>query len=222
MLALAAAAYWSAPIGSLPQDEILKLMPNRVVIALKALVHIACLAPIAWLVFHLLQNTLGPDPTHAAAFFTGRGTLRLLVITLAISPIRKLIPKLGWIIRFRRMVGLYAFFYGCLHLLTYVGLYAGFSWATMVDDISQRKFIMAGLAAWFLMVPLALTSTTWSIRKLGGKNWKRLHWLTYVAAIAGVVHYWWGVKQGVRTPLEITVALCIVLSARPVLAWVRG
>lgn len=222
MLAPVAAVYWSAPVGSLPQDEILKLMPNRVVIALKALVHIACLAPIAWLVFHLIQNTLGPDPTHAAAFFTGRGTLRLLVITLAISPIRKLIPKLGWIIRFRRMVGLYAFFYGCLHMLTYVGLYAGFSWATMVDDISQRKFIMAGLAAWFLMVPLALTSTTWSIRKLGGKNWKRLHWLTYIAAIAGVVHYWWGVKQGVRTPLEITVALCIVLAARPVLAWVRG
>jgi sulfoxide reductase heme-binding subunit YedZ len=197
-------------------------MPNRVVVALKVLVHAACLAPIAWLVFHLLGNTLGPDPTHAAAFFTGRGTLRLLVITLAISPARKLFPKLAFLIRFRRMLGLYAFFYGCLHLLTYVWLYAGFSWTTMVDDISQRKFIMAGLAAWFLMVPLALTSTSWSIRKLGGKNWNRLHRFTYVAAIAGVVHYWWGVKQGVRTPLEITVALGIVLAARPMLAWARG
>ncbi|HUY80234.1 MAG TPA: protein-methionine-sulfoxide reductase heme-binding subunit MsrQ [Acidobacteriaceae bacterium] len=197
-------------------------MPNRVVIALKALVHIACLAPIAWLIFHLIQNTLGPDPTRAAAFFTGRGTLRLLVITLAISPLRKLIPKLGWVIRFRRMLGLYAFLYACLHMLTYVWLYAGFSLAAMVDDISQRRFIMAGLAAWIMLVPLALTSTSWSIRKLGGKNWNRLHRLTYAAAIAGVIHYWWGVKQGVLTPLEITVALGVVLAARLLLTWARS
>ena len=168
------------------------------------------------------QNNLGPDPTHTVTFFTGRGTLRLLVISLAITPVRRLIPQLGWMIRFRRMLGLYAFFYGCLHLMTYVWLYAGFSLATMVDDISQRKFITAGLAAWALMVPLALTSTAWSIRKLGGKNWNRLHMLVYLAAIAGVVHYWWGVKQGDRTPLEITLVLGIVLAARPVLAWVRG
>ena len=197
-------------------------MPNRVVVSLKVLVHLACLAPIAWLLVHLFENNLGPDPTHTVAFFTGRGTLRLLVITLAITPIRKLIPKLSWIVRFRRMLGLYAFFYACLHMLTYVWLYAGFSLSAMIDDISQRKFITAGLAAWLMMVPLALTSTTWSIRKLGGKNWNRLHRLTYLAAISGVVHYWWGVKQGVRTPLEITVALGIVLAARPVLAWMRG
>ncbi len=196
-------------------------MPNRVVVSLKVLVHIACLAPITWLLIHLFENNLGPDPTHTMAFFTGRGTLRLLVITLAISPVRKLVPKLAWIIRFRRMLGLYAFFYACLHMLTYVWLYAGFSLAAMIDDISQRKFITAGLAAWLMMVPLALTSTTWSIRKLGGKNWNRLHMLTYLAAISGVVHYWWGVKQGVRTPMEITVALGIVLAARPVLAWAR-
>jgi methionine sulfoxide reductase heme-binding subunit len=196
-------------------------MPKRVLILLKVLVHIACLAPVLWLVVRGFQNNLGPDPTHTVTFFTGRGTLRLLVITLAITPVRRLIPKLAWIIRFRRLIGLYAFFYGCLHLMTYVWLYAGFSWATMVDDISRRKFITAGLAAWALMVPLALTSTAWSIRKLGGKNWTRLHWLTYLAAIAGVVHYWWGVKQGDRTPMEITVALVIVLAARPVLTWAR-
>lgn len=196
-------------------------MSNRVVILLKVLVHIACLAPVAWLVARGFQNNLGPDPTHTVTFFTGHGTLRLLVITLAISPIRKLVPKLGWIIRFRRMLGLYAFFYGCLHLMTYVWLYAGFSWAAMVDDISQRRFITAGLAAWVLMLPLALTSTAWSIRKLGGRNWKRLHWLVYLAAIAGVVHYWWGVKQGDRTPMEITVALAVVLAVRPVLGWAK-
>ncbi len=196
-------------------------MSKRVVITLKVLVHIACLAPVAWLVMRGFQNNLGPDPTHTVTFFTGRGTLRLLVITLAISPVRKVIPKLAWIIRFRRMLGLYAFFYGCLHLMTYVWLYAGFSWAAMVDDISQRRFITAGLAAWAMMVPLALTSTSWSIRKLGGKNWIRLHWLAYLAAIAGVVHYWWGVKQGDRTPMEITVVLGVLLAARPILNWVR-
>lgn len=196
-------------------------MPKRFVVILKILVHIACFAPIAWLVMRGFQNHLGPDPTHTVTFFTGRGTLRLLVITLAISPIRRLIPKLAWMIRFRRLLGLYAFFYGCLHLMTYVWLYAGFSWAAMVDDISRRRFITAGLAAWALMVPLAVTSTAWSIRKLGGKNWTRLHRLTYLSAIAGVVHYWWGVKQGDRTPMDITVVLAILLAARPVLDWAR-
>ena len=196
-------------------------MPNRVVVVLKVLVHIACLAPIAWLLVHLFQNKLGPDPTHTVTFFTGRGTLRLLVITLAISPVRRLIPKLAWIIRFRRMLGLYAFFYGCLHLMTYVWLYAGFSLAAMIDDISRRRFITAGLVAWLLMLPLALTSTTWSIRKLGGKNWTRLHRLAYLAAIAGVVHYWWGVKQGVQTPMKITLLLGVLLAMRPILARIR-
>ena len=196
-------------------------MPKRVIIILKILVHVACLAPILWLVMRGFQNNLGPDPTHTVTFFTGHGTLRLLVITLAISPVRRLIPKLAWIIRFRRMLGLYAFFYACLHLMTYIWLYAGFSWAAMVDDISRRRFITAGLAAWVLMVPLALTSTTWSIRKLGGRNWTRLHWLTYLAAVAGVVHYWWGVKQGDRTPMEITIVLVILLAARPALVWAK-
>ena len=197
-------------------------MPKRVLVVLKVLVHIACLAPVAWLLVHLFQNNLGPDPTHTVTFFTGRGTLRLLVISLAVTPVRRLIPKLAWLIRFRRMLGLYAFFYGCLHLMTYLWLYAGFSWAAIVDDISRRRFIVAGVTAWVLLVPLALTSTAWSIRKLGGKNWTRLHWLAYLAALAGVVHYWWGVKQGDHTPMEITVVLAVVLAARPVLAWARS
>lgn len=194
-------------------------MSNRTLKILKILAHVACAAPIVWLLVHAFENNLGPDPTHTVTFFTGRGTLRLLVASLAITPIRRLIPKLAWIIRFRRMLGLWAFFYGCLHLMTYVALYAGFSIQAMIDDISQRRFIMAGLAAWALMVPLALTSTTWSIRKLGGKNWNRLHRLAYVSALAGIVHYWWGVKQGDRTPMDITVVLAILLFARPVLTW---
>ena len=198
-------------------------MKQRSIVLLKILAHAACLAPVAWLLWRLYltsgtdPNALGPDPTHTVTFFTGRGALRLLVITLAVTPMRKLAPKLAWLIRFRRMLGLYAFFYACLHLTTYVWLYAGFSWSAMVDDISQRRFITAGLTAWLLLLPLALTSTAWSIRKLGGKNWNRLHWLTYVAAISGVVHYWWGVKSGVKTPLAITVALAVLLLARPLL-----
>jgi sulfoxide reductase heme-binding subunit YedZ len=194
-------------------------MSNRTLKILKLLAHAACAVPIAWLLVHLIENNLGPDPTHTVTFFTGKGTLRLLVASLAITPIRRLIPNLAWIIRFRRMLGLWAFFYGTLHLMTYVALYAGFSLSAMIDDISQRRFIVAGLTAWTLMVPLALTSTTWSIRKLGGKNWNRLHRLAYVSAIAGVVHYWWGVKQGVRTPLAITVVLAVLLLARPILSW---
>jgi sulfoxide reductase heme-binding subunit YedZ len=198
-------------------------MSKRWIVALKLVAHAACLAPLAWLVWHLYLSVtrdpgaLGPDPTHTVTFFTGRGTLRLLVITLAVTPVRRLIPKLSWLGRFRRMLGLYAFFYACLHLMTYVWLYAGFSWSAMVDDISQRRFITAGLAAWLMLLPLAATSTTWSIRKLGGKNWNRLHWLTYAAAISGAVHYWWGVKSGVKTPLGITVVLGVLLVARPVL-----
>jgi sulfoxide reductase heme-binding subunit YedZ len=200
-------------------------MSKRWMVALKVAAHAACLGPVAWLLWHLYlsvtsqPDALGPDPTHTVTFFTGRGTLRLLVITLAVTPVRRLIPKLGWLVRFRRLLGLYAFFYACLHLMTYVWLYAGFSWAAMVDDISQRRFITAGLAAWLMLLPLALTSTTWSIRKLGGKNWNRLHWLTYAAAIAGVIHYWWGVKTGVKTPLTITVVLGVLLLARPVLKY---
>ena len=117
------------------------------------------------------------------------------------------------------MLGLYAFMDGCLHLLTYVWLYADFSLAAMIDDITKRRFITAGLTAWVLMVPLALTSTTWSIRKLGGKNWNRLHRNRPISPIAGVVHYWWGVKPGVLTPTAITAVLTVLLVARPVLNW---
>jgi methionine sulfoxide reductase heme-binding subunit len=204
-------------------------MSNRWIIFLKVLGHAACLAPVAWLVWKFwlatttVPDALGADPIAAVTFFTGKGTLRLLVTSLAITPVRRLVPKLSWLICFRRMLGLYAFFYGCLHLLTYVWLYSNFSLSAMVNDITRRRFITAGLTAWVLLVPLALTSTTWSIRKLGGKRWQALHRLAYVAAACGVVHYWWGVKSGVRTPMTITVVLGVLLLARPVLNyWSRA
>ena len=193
-------------------------MNKRAIIGLKILVWLACLAPLGVLVFHGLENNLGADPTATVTHATGFATLRLLVISLAITPLRRLSPRLAWLVRFRRLLGLFAFFYGCLHLLTWLWLYNGFSFAAMLDDLSKRRYIMAGMAAWLLLVPLAATSTNWSIRKLGGKRWQALHRLAYVSATCGVVHYWWIVKSGVRTPITITLVLAALLLARIVWA----
>lgn len=191
------------------------MTPGRAIVALKVLVFVTCLVPFGLLLFDGFQNNLGPDPTATVTHATGFATLRLLVITVCITPVRRLSVRLAWLIRFRRMLGLFAFFYGCLHLLTYVWLFAGFSVHTMLDDIGHRRFIMAGFAAWLLLVPLALTSTNWSIRKLGGKRWLALHRLVYVSAVCGVIHYWWIVKTGVHTPLRITLVLALAIAARP-------
>lgn len=134
---------------------------------------------------------------------------------------RSLSPRLYWLIKFRRLLGLFAFFYGTVHLLTYVALYSNFSVSAMIDDIEKRRFITIGVAAWLLLLPLALTSTHWAIRKLGGKRWNRVHKLIYLAAICGIIHYWWQVKTGVLSPLRLTIVLAVLLLARPVLAFVR-
>ena len=152
---------------------------------------------------------------------TGYTALLLLVLSLAVTPLRRLIPALSWLVKFRRLLGLFAFFYATVHLATYIALYAGFDVNTMVADVAKRRFITIGVAAWLLLAPLAATSTTWAIRKLGGKRWNRLHQLVYLAAVCGVIHYWWQVKTGVRTPLNMTVALALLLMARPVLAWIE-
>ncbi len=203
-------------------------MPNRWIVRLKVMAHAACLGPLVWLAWHFFESAtsnpsaLGPDPTETVTFFTGFGALRLIVISLAVSPVRKLIPKLGWLIRFRRMLGLYAFLYSSLHLLVYLALYSGWSWPVIADDLAKRPYIWAGFTAWVLMVPLAVTSTAWSIRKLGGKGWNWLHRLVYVSAIAGVLHYWWIVKTGVLAPLQITLVLAALLLMRPLLSRWKG
>ena len=194
-------------------------MKRTTLILLKTLTWIACLAPLAWLVWCAVTNQLGPDPTHTIAFATGRTTLRLLAISLAVTPLRRLWSRLSWLIKFRRLLGLFAFFYATLHLLSWAALYANFDPAAMVADIAKRRYVMAGMAAWALLVPLAATSTTWAIKKMGGKNWNRLHKLVYVAIAAGIVHYWWQVKPGVITPLGMTVLVAVLLAARPALAW---
>ncbi len=197
-------------------------MKRSTLISLKTLTWLACLWEIALLVYGAVTNTLGPDPSATIALKTGYLTLLLLTISLAITPVRRLFPRLSWLIKFRRLLGLFAFFYATVHMLTYVALYSGFDVNAMAADIAKRRFITIGVAAWLLLVPLALTSTNWAIRKLGGKRWNRLHKLVYVAAVFGVIHYWWQVKPGVRTPLTITVVLAVLLMARPVLSYMQA
>ena len=189
-------------------------MSNRSIVALKFVVFPACLIPLAVLVYQGFTNTLGPDPVATITHTTGFWTLYFLLISLAITPVRRLGRRLAWLIRFRRMLGLFAFFYATLHLTTWVWLYSNFDAHAMVHDIAKRPFITMGMLVWTCLFLLAATSTTWSIRKLGGKRWTMLHRLAYVAATAGVIHYWWIVKTGVRTPWKVTVVLAVLLLAR--------
>jgi len=192
-------------------------MKRPTLIALKTLTWLACLWPLGRLVWGSVTGNLGPDSTATISFSTGLATLRILTISLAITPVRRLVPELNWLVKFRRLLGLFAFFYGTLHLLAYVALYAGFDLNAMAADIAKRRFITVGVAAWLLLLPLAATSTNWAIRKMGGKRWNRLHKLVYVAAVCGVIHYWWQVKPGVLAPLNMTLILAVLLAARP--AW---
>ncbi len=203
-------------------------MSNRLIVALKVLVHLACLAPLLmlqWYTFHDLRHPelpalLGPDPTATLAHGTGYAALRILILSLAITPVRRLSKSLAWLIRFRRMLGLYAFVYATLHLVIYLKLYANLDIPTIVGDLTKRRYILVGFAAWLLLLPLAFTSTKGSIRRLG-KRWQLLHRVVYVAAGLGIVHYWWIVKKGVLTPLPLTLLLALLLLARPAWTWLE-
>ena len=186
--------------------------------ALKLVVFLACLVPLAWLTWKALHSALGANPIEAITHFTGDCTLTFLLITLSVTPLRKLTRQF-WLIRFRRMFGLFAFFYGCLHLMTYVWLDKFFDVHEMLKDIAKRRFITAGMTAFVLMIPLALTSTQWAIRKLGGKRWQALHRLIYFSAAAGVIHYIWLVKADLKKPLEYAAVLGVLLGYR-LLAWI--
>ena len=197
-------------------------MNRKTLITLKTLTWIACLSPFAMLVYEAITNTLGPDPTSKITLTTGYNALLMLILSLAITPLRLLSPRLSWLIKFRRLLGLFAFFYASLHLATYIGLYMNFDLSVFKTDITKRRFIIAGFLAYTLLLPLAATSTLWAIRKLGGKRWNRLHKLVYFAAICGIIHYWWQVKPGVKSPMNLTIVLFVLLAARPVLAWVNS
>ena len=176
----------------------------------KAVVFLLCLIPLAALGWDALHGGLTANPIEYITHATGDWTLRFIVITLAITPLRKLLGLLD-LIRFRRMLGLFAFFYGCLHFTTYIWLDKFFDLRDMWKDIAKRPFITVGFLAFVLMIPLALTSTAGMIRRLGGKNWQRLHRLIYITAIAGVIHYYWLVKSAVIRPLTYGAIVAILL-----------
>ena len=180
---------------------------------LKPLVFAAAVIPLAYLSQGAWRGTLGANPIEAITRSTGVWTLRFMIITLAVTPARRLT---GWneIVRLRRMLGLFAFFYGSLHLMTYVWLDQFFDWAAMVKDVYKRPFITAGFSAYVLLVPLALTSTAGMIRRLGGRAWRRLHRLAYATAALGVVHYWWLVKLDTRPPRNYGILLASLLLVR--------
>lgn len=192
---------------------------SRLISIIKTFVFIAALGPLGWLVLKAFQNDLGANPVEFVTHATGDTALILLLCSLAITPLRK-VAQLPDLIRFRRMLGLFAFFYASLHLLTFLGLDHHFNWPEVLPDVYKRPFVTAGFTAWLLMVPLALTSTAWSIRKMGGKKWQALHRLVYFSAIAGVVHYWWLVKKDITDPAIYAVILALLIGYRLALRFV--
>jgi len=188
----------------------------------KVVVFLLCLVPLGLLLWRMIHPVLLGQPFYAnltanpitfIEHYTGDWTIRFIVITLAVTPLRKIL-RVPQLIRFRRMLGLFAFFYACLHFSTYLGLDLTFDFSDLTKDIAKRPFITVGFFGFILLIPLALTSTAASIRLLGGKRWRMLHRLIYVTAIAGVIHYWWLVKSDIRKPLEYALLVGILLAWR--------
>ncbi len=173
------------------------------------------MARLGW---NAYTNNLGANPIEVITRSTGTWTLVFLLIVLSVTPLRRL-TGLHWLIRFRRMLGLFAFFHVCLHFTTYIWLDQFFEFMEMVRDVIKRPFITAGFVSFLLLVPLALTSTSGMIRRLGGRRWQQLHRLVYLAAIGGVIHYIWLVKADQRDPLIYGSILSVLLGYRIVVAW---
>lgn len=184
----------------------------------KLVVLINSLIPLALLLWDLYRNRVGPNPLEFATRTTGMLTLVFLCLSLAVTPLRKIFG-VNSLVKFRRMLGLLAFFYGSLHLLTYVWFDRQFKLLSVVQDVGQRPFILAGMTAFVLMVPLALTSTNRMVKRLGGKAWTRLHRVVYVAAIAGVVHFWMLVKSDTSLPLTFAFIVLFLLGYRVLLKY---
>lgn len=187
----------------------------------KLLVFINALVPLALVGWDWRCGQLGANPLDFVTRTTGTLTLVFLVLTLAVTPLRKLTGA-NWLVRLRRMVGLYAFFYGVLHLLCYVWFDKWFDAAAIAEDVARRRFILVGVLAFSSMVPLAVTSTDRMIKRLGGKRWQKLHRLTYLAAVAGVIHYYLLVKSDVRKPLAFAVVVALLLGYRLFNSYTKG
>jgi sulfoxide reductase heme-binding subunit YedZ len=179
---------------------------------LKPIVFLACLVPLGRLAWKAYNSALGANPIQVITWSTGTWTLVFLMATLSITPLRKL-TKQYWLIQLRRMLGLFAFFYVCLHFTTYIWLDQSFDLHSVDKDIYKRPFITVGFTGFVLLIPLAATSTQWAIRKLGTR-WQKLHRLIYVSATAGVVHYYWLVKKDIRVPVIYAAVLGVLLLYR--------
>ena len=184
---------------------------------LKPLLFIISLLPVGYLTAGIFYDWLGANPVETIIRNLGDWTLRFLLITLAISPLRRL-TSMAQLLRLRRMLGLYAFFYAVLHLVIYISLEQSFDWQEIISDILERPFITVGMLSFILLIPLAATSTTAAIRKLG-KNWLRLHQLIYPIAILAILHFWWLVKADTREPLIYAVILALLLFERLLRFW---
>ena len=185
---------------------------------LKPAVFVAALGPLAWLVYNMFWGDLGANPIETITNATGIWTLRFIVITLAITPLRWL-TKWNPIITFRRMIGLFAFFYGTIHFSIYFVLDRSLMFDGLWEDIVKRPYITMGFTGFVLMIPLALTSTKGWIRRLGGHRWNLLHKLIYITGVLGVIHYWWKVKLDVTNPMYYAAVVAVLLSARAWRAW---
>ncbi len=179
----------------------------------KFVIFINSLVPLAFMTFDWFRGNLGANPIEYVTRTTGILTLLFLLITLLVTPLRKIF-NWTWLVKQRRTLGLFAFFYGSLHLITYLVFDRGFGLLTVPGDIWQRPFIAVGMLSFFLMVPLAVTSTNGMIKRLGGKNWQKLHKLIYPIAIGGVFHYYLIVKSDITFPLGFGIVLAILLGYR--------
>jgi methionine sulfoxide reductase heme-binding subunit len=179
----------------------------------KAVIFVLCLLPMARLVIGAPLDLLGVNPVETIRRSTGTWTLVFLLATLSVTPLRR-ITGWHWLARLRRMLGLYAFFYAVLHLISYVWLEQFFDVEAIIKDIVKRPFITIGFAAFVLMIPLAATSTNAMVKRMGGKNWTALHRLVYVLAVCGVIHFWWLVKRDITQPLIYALVLSFLLGYR--------
>jgi sulfoxide reductase heme-binding subunit YedZ len=192
---------------------IVKNLDNKALKKVKVVVFILALLPVIKLGFGAYQDTLGANPIEKITRTTGYWTLAFLLITLTATPLRRILGWL-WLIRLRRMLGLFAFFYGFLHFSTYLVLDQFFDWESIAKDITKRPYITVGFPSFILMIPMAITSTDSMMRCMGGKNWRRLHRLVYFCAVGGVVHYWWLVKKDLTNPVTFALLLALLLAIR--------
>lgn len=192
------------------------LMKNT--ITMKVVVFILCLIPLSLLFVDMITNNMGANPVEKMTRFTGKWGLIFLLITLSVTPLRKLL-QLPVLLKLRRMLGLYSFFYLLLHFLIWFWLDHNFDTIEMLKDVAKRPFILAGFSAFILMIPLALTSFNKAIKWLGGKNWQRLHYLIYLIAFLGILHYYWmkSAKNNIHMPILYGTILLILLLLRPLL-----